>query len=562
MADQPVTPSDDGPAEAAKQPVTAETSISTSESVQMPPVETKSDQLEPPISNTDGAADEVVEEDPDVNDVAENVEDLALDEKEPKKKRKSRKKTGKKRRHITGFEGKSKLLNHTLSVRFRRADPCKENFCDPPVTPAEASEERQIYAPEIPFPQRIEECIQRYRQKRKVAVRNANIFDKYLFFGGIESSQRQFGGMDMDAIRESTTEEIRQMTATETVQNSEVGPKFYNPQYSEGWVVDFEGVVKGFLSRFIPECLTRIDPETDTREAGDLIHNFLNYVLHHDVCPEYTANIKAAQAICQIAPDELRATSELYAALPDSFNTAARFLFCDGGIFKTYEPEKPANETPKEKKASEWGGYDMRYNSEELDAHLQLIIFRFNLMDKIKDEKLKQTIYDTEPRDIQVVKTKTLAYRVVSTHRPSKRVKTHNEEILQKENLGGKVKPTGIVMLRPTIIDHAWSNVPRPEEFESKQDQPTEMFILDDHLLAKLVVGMKMQLVVCELNIGGFRFIKECQEVRTSFDTLLPQSLMVNWREPFLSERPAPSVFHPNVGHEDPAKMAQDDLEG
>ncbi|KAK8050911.1 hypothetical protein PG993_002296 [Apiospora rasikravindrae] len=533
------SPSGDTPAEPAKEPVIVETSTDTPEGS---PVKTKIDQLEQSTSHADGATDEAAENDPDMDGIAGDVDDLALgeEEKPKKKKKKSRKKTGKKRRHITGFE---------------------ENFCDPPVTPAEASEEKQLYAPEIPFPQRIEECIQRYRQKRKLTERNSHIFDKYLFFGGVESTQRQFGGMDMEAIREASTDEIRQMTARDVIRDSEIGPKFYDPRDTKGWVVDFEGVVKGFLSRFIPEVMTRVDPETDSREAGHVVHNFLNYVLHHDVCPEYTANIKAAQAICQIAPDELRVTYELYAALPDSFSTAARFLFCDGGNFKTYEPEKPASETPKNKKASEWAGYDMHYNPEELDAHLQLVIFRFNLLDKVRNEELKQEICDTEPKEMRVVNTKTQAYQVVSTHRSSKRVKAHNEGMLSQQDLGGKIKPTGIIILRPTIIDHAWSNVMRPEEFD-KQEHPTESFILDDDLLAKLVVGMKMQLVVCELNIGGFRFIKECKEVRTSFDTLLPQSLMFTWRDPVPNERPAPSVFEPNPGHEDPAKMAQDDFEG
>ncbi|KAK7928312.1 hypothetical protein PG985_005310 [Apiospora marii] len=531
MADQTVV--GDGAEEAAMKSTTSPNNS------QVHSVDSKSGQTEQPSSIGDEATDAVAEADPDVDGATASVADLALEDGKPKKKKRN-KKTGKKRRHITGFE---------------------ENFCDTPTTPAEASEEKHLYAAEIPFEQRIEDCIQRYRQKRKVATRNGHIFDKYLFFGGIQATQRQFGGMDADAIREATTDEIRLMTATDFIQTGAHSAKFYHPKFAEGWVVDFEGVVKGFLSRFIPECFTQVDPETDTREAGRIIHNFLNYVLHHDVCPEYTDNIKAAQLICDIAPDELRNTYDLYAALPDSFNTAARFLFCDGGIFKAYEPEKPASETPEDKKASEWAGVDMRYNPEELDAHLQLAIFRFNLMEKIKDEKLKQTIYETEPREMRVVSTKTQAYQVVSTHRPKKRTKTHNEEMLKEQDLGGKITPTGIVLLRHTIIDHAWSNVPRPEEVDDVH-QPTENFILDDDLLGKLTPGMKMELVVCELNIGGFRFIKECKEVRTSFDTLLPQSLMVNWKDPVLNERPAPSVSQPNVGHEDPAKMAEDDLEG
>ncbi|KAK8091408.1 uncharacterized protein PG998_015223 [Apiospora kogelbergensis] len=534
MTDKPATLAGNGLAEATEHSATVETSALTYEDIQGYSVEEKNEQIELP-NNSDLEeikgdiieADEVAGDGPDVDGVTG---------KKPKKKKKSRPKVGKKRRHITGLE---ELLR-------------------PPVTPPEASEEKQIYAAEIPFPQRIEECIQRYRQKRKLKERNAHVFDKYLFFGGIESSQRQFGGMDIDEIRAATTDEIRQMTATEFIQSGVTSAKFYNPKDTEDWVVDFEGVVKGFLSRYITECFSSIDPETDTRQAGQVIHNFLNYVLHHDVCPEYTANIKAAQAICQVAPDEMRAASDLYAALPDSFNTATRFLFCDGGIFKAYEPEQPASETPEEKKASGWEGYETRYNPQKLDAHLQLIIFRFNMMDKIKDETLKQTIYETEPREIRVVNTKSQAYQIVSTHRPSKRVKAHNEEMLEKENLSGKVKPTGIAMLRPTVIDHAWSNVPRPEDVDDSQ-QPTETFIVDDHLLAKMVVGMKMQLDVCELNVGGVRFIKECREVRPSFDTLLPQSLMQTWKDPVLNERPPPSVSSPEVGHLDLGKMAQDD---
>ncbi|KAK8869063.1 Argonaute-binding protein 1 [Apiospora arundinis] len=542
MTDKSAAPSGDRLADAVEPLATAETPTNAFEGSQVPSDENKNEQVNMSTSNTEEAIGETAEDDPDMDGVAGDVDDLTLGEEKPKKKKKRKSKVGKKRRNITGFE---------------------ENFCDAPVTPAEASEEKQIYAPEIPFPQRIEECIQRYRQKRKLKERESHMFTKYLFFGGIEHAQRQFTGMDVEAMREATTDEIRQMTATDFIQNGVTSAKFYNPNDKEGWVVDFEGVVKGFLSRFIPECLARADPESDTREAGKLIHNFLNYVLHHDVCPEYTANIKAAQAICQIAPDELHATYDLYAAIPDSFNTAARFLFCDGGIFKTYEPEKPVSETPKAKEKTEtgWEGYEARYKPDDLDAHLQLIIFRFNLMDKIKDEKLKQSIHETEPREIRVAKTKNQAYQVISTHRPSKRVKVHNEEMLQQENLGGKIKPTGIVLLRPTTIDHAWSNVPRPEEVDDSQ-RSTEMFIVDDDLLAKMVVGMKMQLVVCELNIGGFRFIKECQEVRTSFDTLLPQSLMQTWKDPVLNERPPPSVAHPEVGHLDPAKMAQDDMEG
>ena len=64
-----------------------------------------------------------------------------------------------------------------------------------------------------------------------------------------------------------------------------------------------------------------------TKAAG-LIKNFLNYVLAHDACPEYAANIMAARNVCDAAPQELRAAYELLTSLPGSFNGATASLFC------------------------------------------------------------------------------------------------------------------------------------------------------------------------------------------------------------------------------------------
>ena len=48
-------------------------------------------------------------------------------------------------------------------------------------------------------------------------------------------------------------------------------------------------------------------------------------------------------------------------------------------------------------------------------------------------------------------------------------------------------------------------------------------------------------------DFGGLRFIKKALDVRVSFDTFLPQSLMTRWREPVPNERPPPSVANPNA---------------
>lgn len=72
------------------------------------------------------------------------------------------------------------------------------------------------------------------------------MFNKYLFLGGIDASQRQFTGLsqDKDAMAEADAEEVRKMTAVDFVGGS--GSRFYdnNP---EDWEVDFEAIVKGYL---------------------------------------------------------------------------------------------------------------------------------------------------------------------------------------------------------------------------------------------------------------------------------------------------------------------------
>lgn len=74
-----------------------------------------------------------------------------------------------------------------------------------------------------------------------------NLFNKYMWLGGVDTSQRQFTGFanDRDALEEADADEIRKMTATDFVGGS--GQRFFDPLEQEHWVVDFEGIIKGYL---------------------------------------------------------------------------------------------------------------------------------------------------------------------------------------------------------------------------------------------------------------------------------------------------------------------------
>jgi hypothetical protein len=73
------------------------------------------------------------------------------------------------------------------------------------------------------------------------------MFNKYLFLGGVDTAPRQLTGMAMDkeALEEADREYALKLKATDSVGNT--GSRFYDGN-DENWDVDFEGVVKGFLS--------------------------------------------------------------------------------------------------------------------------------------------------------------------------------------------------------------------------------------------------------------------------------------------------------------------------
>ena len=72
-----------------------------------------------------------------------------------------------------------------------------------------------------PLHERIQTCIQRYRQRRNLDSHRANILTKYFILGGIESSTtKQFtGGLDQKTLEEATATEIAAIQATDHIRS-------------------------------------------------------------------------------------------------------------------------------------------------------------------------------------------------------------------------------------------------------------------------------------------------------------------------------------------------------
>jgi hypothetical protein len=67
--------------------------------------------------------------------------------------------------------------------------------------------------------------------------------------GGVEASTtKQFtGGLDKETLDNSTAQEIAEMQATDFIRPGQNNSKYFDPSNPDNWVVDFEGVAKGFL---------------------------------------------------------------------------------------------------------------------------------------------------------------------------------------------------------------------------------------------------------------------------------------------------------------------------
>jgi hypothetical protein len=159
------------------------------------------------------------------------------------KKKKRKNKAGKTRRAITGFEGMPSLW----ALVDKITDCLPEFYADSPTTPDEAMVEKELYGPHVSFSERIEACIQRYRQKRRWDNTRTLLFEKYLALGGIDSTQRMFQGLDPTDIKTLTSDEIREMTARNVIAHGLAGSKYFDPADTEHWTIDFVEVVKGFL---------------------------------------------------------------------------------------------------------------------------------------------------------------------------------------------------------------------------------------------------------------------------------------------------------------------------
>ncbi len=244
------------------------------------------------------------------------------------------------------------------------------------------------------------------------------------------------------------------------------------------------------------------------------IYNFLNYLVHHDVCPEYQDDIQAARAVCLQAEKELWYIARANAMLPGNFNQACSTIY--GGIYRdTYIGDQEW--------ACDLDGY--KGMSPQLARKTFKIGFTANASDEMyeryKSQSLSRSIGMTS-----VVDTGLEVTGLVLADRKALKLYDHPE--------AAGLRALGKMKAR-TWYHPGDPDDDRTEEEEQAGPVPREVkeyeFWVEDELLQRCFVGMKLETTVRHLSFG-LDFFDNIAGVYCSFYRILPNEMMIGWKEP------------------------------
>ncbi|RCI09850.1 hypothetical protein L249_3984 [Ophiocordyceps polyrhachis-furcata BCC 54312] len=403
----------------------------------------------------------------------------------------------------------------------------EEYFADPPMTPAEAAEERdQIYSRFVnDAPVKIHStdqhqrytirnsCIQRFRARRRLPVDKTRFFNEYLFLGGIDTSANQFGGQDHRDLRDLTPAERRDATATDTVHtDSFTSDRFYHAG-DENWTVDFTAIVAGFFSTSLMLLTGGNQWEMDS--AADLIENFLRYVKHHDVCPEYQQDVDRALLLCADARREWQTLDNLRGSFPGRFHLAASHLFSPPSDSHGWACTSFSHTDQLDHKAVFYSACALLGETEALAA--------------------------AKRGSTAVAREYSCTLQVVSIEQPSVGLADRFRSLFI-DQVQHHPSPIGKAFFKPATIEDGWI---RPTT-DVPDDEAGTWLYFEKSILDCLKPGTKMALTIVELSVG-IRFVKAWSNLVPTYYTFLPQVLMKHYKMPKPDERPAPSVHDPDA---------------
>lgn len=249
-----------------------------------------------------------------------------------------------------------------------------------------------------------------------------------------------------------------------------------------------------------------------------VVKNFLNYVLAHEVCKEYTKEVMAARRLCDVAEREYRSIRLLSEMFPGDFNIAASTLFGEN-----YKRRMEVN--------LQWA--DAKDGSDQWFTNipaLSLPVCQFVFKGIVAFIGDKSHFEKTQKGDTHVVNIETRFIEVVDVHRAS-------ADIIRE--FSHLKDPRGVGVLKPIgkLLCKSWEGPGYDDEDKTDDgidevvDDSVEEFWLEDEILEHCYPGLKLEVVVHELNIG-VKYFDQVMQVFPSFHLYLPNEKMLGWKEP------------------------------
>ena len=249
-----------------------------------------------------------------------------------------------------------------------------------------------------------------------------------------------------------------------------------------------------------------------------VIRNFFNYLLYHDVCPDYKDQIYAARDLCDKAEKELWNVSLCKPMLPGDFNKACSEIF--GGMYQGMWSEN-----------REWmQGIDLDY-AVGMSPHHARKVFKYALAANADDDTHATYQKQLKEKSIKIVGvSENTGFEVTE-------IVFANQETLDfyAQPACAELKPTGKMKAKSWIVPTAAGEDLTEEEeaaLAAKVPEPKYYeFWVEDEILSKCLIGIKFEGTITELSFG-VSYFDTLDGVHCSFYQFLPNELVTEWREP------------------------------
>lgn len=282
--------------------------------------------------------------------------------------------------------------------------------------------------------------------------------------------------------------------------------------------------------------------------ATHTIKNFLNYILYHDVCPEYKDNILAARSVCDTATIELWKAHQYSAWAPGNFNMACSTLF-GGSYFDSYTDDQ------------EWSATLDSTSIMPLTTARKVVKFAIAGAGDFEQAVNFRDLANANELEAKCVHED--GFEVTAILPPSPEIKTfYNDQASDLKPVG---KLRAIAWRDPSLPDFDLPPGEKPTYSlngggDGAQKGPVAQefeFFVEASVLKFCFVGMKVDTCVWELNCG-IHYFDKVLTAYCSFYTVLPNESMVGWKEP-RDLRDDHLVWEPKEDDDDKENLSIDD---